>query len=373
MYVTRGLLAALNSEAELALVLGHELGHINARHSVKKLSQVILVQIGLAIGSALSETLAKISGVAGIGLQLLFLKYSRDDERQADQLGIIYARQAGYNPERMINFFTTLQKLGDLSGGHQLPGFLSTHPLTSERIQKARFMLQPEDKQLKTDQTTYLRQLENLIFGEDPGYGFVEGQTFYHPQLGFKVSLPSEWKVVKQPTQVSFTSPDKQAGVIIQGEESNASLEAYAHQKAAQFEQGRIISQGSETINGKVSFYQKIRLTQAENSIIIIHQNFRRQDRYIFTISAVAEEEIFSAYEHNFRQIITSFQKLTDKRYLHRQPLRLTIIKANGQASLRQIFKETNIPEELWEKLAIMNELSLEERPPQNRLIKIVK
>jgi len=212
IYVTRGLLAALNSEAELALVLGHELGHINARHSVKKLSQVMIVQIGLAVAGALSETMAKISGLAGIGLQLLFLKYSRDDERQADELGILYARQSGYNPEKMISFFTTLEKLGDLSGGHQLPGFLSTHPLTSERIQ----------------------QLDKLIFGEDPRYGFVEGNTFYHPHFRLQISFPAQWKTVKQPKQVSFTAPDQQAGFIIQGEESTANLEAYAQQKAAQ-------------------------------------------------------------------------------------------------------------------------------------------
>ena len=373
IYVTRGLLAALNSEAELALVLGHELGHINARHSVKKLSQVMIVQIGLAVAGALSETMAKISGLAGIGLQLLFLKYSRDDERQADELGILYARQSGYNPEKMISFFTTLEKLGDLSGGHQLPGFLSTHPLTSERIQRAKSLLHPEDSKLKIGYSSYLQQLDKLIFGEDPRYGFVEGNTFYHPHFRLQISFPAQWKIVKQPKQVSFTAPDQQAGFIIQGEESTANLEAYAQQKAAQLEQGIVISQGTENLNGVISFQQTIKLTTSENSTIILRQNFVRQDRFIFTLSAVAEEDKYPGYQDAFQFITFSFRRLTDSRYLNRQPRRLVLIKANGHSSLRQIFQKANTPQELWEKLAIMNAITLDEKPPRGRLIKLVK
>jgi predicted Zn-dependent protease len=135
VYVTRGILAMMNSEAELAAVLGHELGHINARHSVRRMSKLLLVQLGLSVGGALSETFAKISGVASLGIQLLFLKYSRDDEREADRLGVEYSRNAGFNPGEMVGFFASLQKLGDLSKGASLPGFLSTHPLNRERIQ----------------------------------------------------------------------------------------------------------------------------------------------------------------------------------------------------------------------------------------------
>ena len=102
IYVTRGILAMMNSEAELAVVLGHELGHVNARHSARRLSNMILVQVGLAVGGALSETFAKISGAASVGIQLLFLKYSRGDERQADRLGVEYARKGSYNPGKMI-------------------------------------------------------------------------------------------------------------------------------------------------------------------------------------------------------------------------------------------------------------------------------
>jgi predicted Zn-dependent protease len=88
IYVTRGILALMNSEAELAAVLGHEMGHVAARHSLKRLSGTILLSVGLMLGSALNKDIAKVAGLAGIGMQLLFLKFSRSDEYQADSLGI---------------------------------------------------------------------------------------------------------------------------------------------------------------------------------------------------------------------------------------------------------------------------------------------
>src|SRR5512137_1763548 len=98
VYVTRGILALMSSEAELAAVLGHEIGHVNARHSMSQMSKQQMAQLGLAVGSVVSKEFAKYAGLAGTGLQVLFLKYSRDNENQADGLGVDYARAAGYDP-----------------------------------------------------------------------------------------------------------------------------------------------------------------------------------------------------------------------------------------------------------------------------------
>ncbi|MCD6194045.1 MAG: M48 family metalloprotease [Candidatus Aminicenantes bacterium] len=373
IYVTRGLLAALNSEGELALVLGHELGHVNARHSVKKLSRLLLVQIGLALGSALSETVAKISGLASVGIQLLFLKYSRDDEREADRLAVLYSRRAGYNPASLINFFATLQKLGDLSGGHQLPGFLSTHPLTSERIRNTRSLLQSEDSRLKVARITYLRRLNQLIFDQDPRQGFVEGQTFYHPRLGFQLNFPRGWKSTNQPSRLTLISSDKKAVLLVEGEPSNEPLGDYAEKKAAQWERGEILSRGQETINHFQAFQQTIRIPQEESGAIILKQSFLRQKKYIFTISTAAEEDDYFGYENEFNSIKSSFRPLTNPRYLHPQPYRLYLVKANGRDTLQEIFKKEKTPQKFWKKLAIMNGRRLEDKPPANSLVKIAR
>ncbi len=213
IYLTRGILALMSSEAEMAVVLGHELGHVNARHSVRKMSQLILVQVGLAVGSALSDTFAKISGVAGIGVQLLFLKFSRDDEREADRLGVAYSRKAGYDPSRMVDFFTSLQKMGDLSGkGSSLPGFLSTHPLTSERIRNVGGLLLASDPKLLRRDAAYGRRIDGLVYGDDPRQGFVEGRGFFHPGLRFQCSFPEGWKVQNTPARVTVGLSERRRG-----------------------------------------------------------------------------------------------------------------------------------------------------------------
>lgn len=104
IYVTRGILALMNSEAELAAVLGHEMGHVAARHSMAQMSGQMLAQIGLVVGSIVSKDIRKFAGLASIATQLLFLKFSRSDEYQADALGIRYARAAQYSPGEMLRF-----------------------------------------------------------------------------------------------------------------------------------------------------------------------------------------------------------------------------------------------------------------------------
>lgn len=129
IYVTRGLLSLLNSEAELAAVLGHELGHVNARHSARQMTRSILVTLGILIAGELSEDIRKITPISMIAAQLLFLKYSRSDEYQADALGLEYASKGGYSPREMVRFFNALQRLTVEAGGPHLP-ISSRHTLS---------------------------------------------------------------------------------------------------------------------------------------------------------------------------------------------------------------------------------------------------
>ncbi|MGB9006147.1 MAG: M48 family metalloprotease [Candidatus Aminicenantales bacterium] len=373
IYVTRGVLAMMNSEAELAAVLGHELGHVNARHSVRKMSQLILIQVGLAIGSALNDTFAELAGIASIGIQLLYLKFSRDDERQADALGVEYARKASYNPGPIIGFFGSLQKLGDLQGGHSLPGFLSTHPLEAERIKNVTKILLPTDSSLAFKRDEYLGQVNNIVYGDDPRQGYVESNAFYHPTMHFTFAVPADWKLDNTPSQVTIISPDKQGAFILEAEQSQDSLKDYASKKAQAIENRQFLNEQSLVINGLSSYHQLYDIPQKDADTLRLRLSFVRKGGMIYSFTALSGAASFSTYDPSFQNMVRSFRDLNDPRYLNRQPVRLRLVKPNGLQNLQAIFQSGNIKKNLWPKLAVLNEMELAEVPPPSRPVKLIR
>lgn len=373
VYVTRGILAMMNSEAELAVVLGHEMGHVNARHSMSRLSSQTMIGLGLAAGSALSKTFADLAGLASAGMQLLFLKYSRDDEREADQLGVVYSRKGGYNPAKMIDFFASLEDLGDLSGGNTLPGFLSTHPLTSERIENTRDMIQESDDQLKVDQGGYFDRIDNMVFGPDPRQGFIEGDTFYHPDLRFLFSFPGEWKVQNDPSKVLVVSPDENAAVILQADKSEENPREYAQSQLSQAEGINVIEDRSLRIHDLEAYQVLLDYSQADQEDLRILLTYIRYNSLIYTFSALSTVNDYPTYDRRFQNLAGSFQRLNDPKYLNRQPRRIKFVKADGRRSLKGIFQNAGMEDALWPKMAIMNGLEIDQTPPSGQRIKIVK
>jgi predicted Zn-dependent protease len=373
IYVTRGLLAMMNSEAELAAVVGHELGHVNARHSMRKMSQLMLVQVGLVVGSAISETVKDLSGLASVGIQLLFLKFSRDDERQADQLGVEYARAGRYNPAKMVNFFQTLKDMGDLSGGQSLPGFLSTHPMYKERIENTQEMLFPEDAGLQVKQVPYLRRIQNLIFGPDPRQGYVENGVFYHPEMRFSFSFPKDWTIQNTPAQVTMVSKDENAAVILQAEESSTALQEFAENKASSLKGSELLDQSSQSINGLSSLQRVYRINQEEQEDLNARMTFIRKNPYIYTFTAVSSSGNFNQYDYQFGTIAGSFQKLNDPKYINRAPKRIKLVEANGRESLENIFRNAGMDKEIWPQFAVINGMESGQTPKKGQLIKILR
>ncbi len=373
IYVTRGLLAMMNSEAELAAVIGHELGHVNARHSMRKMSQLMLVQVGLAVGSAISETVQDLSGLTSVGIQLLFLKFSRDDERQADQLGVEYSRAGQYNPAKMADFFLTLQAMGDLSGGQSLPGFLSTHPMYDERIENTRGMVLAADSGLQIKQVPYLRRIQNLIFGPDPRQGYVENGVFYHPQMRFSFSYPEDWTIQNTPAQVTLVSKDENAAVILQAEKSSTGLREYAENKSASLKGSELLNQRNININGLSSLQQVYRITQEEQEDLNARMTFIRKKPYIYTFTALSASGKFSQYDYQFGTIAGSFQTLTDPKYINRSPRRIKLIEANGRDNLDTIFRQAGMNQEIWPQFTILNGMQAGQTPEKGRMIKVLR
>src|SRR5256885_14276591 len=193
IYITRGILAYLNSEAQLAGVLGHEIGHVTARHTAPQITRSQIAGVGLLAGTVFVGALRPYSGLAQEGLGLLFLKYSRDNETQADELGVGYATKADYDPRVIPETYSMLKRVGERQGS-QLPGFLSTHPDPGDReirtSQLAQAAVAGGRRDLKIEAARYRSRIEGLVFGDDPRAGYFVGNRFYHPDFGIQMIFP---------------------------------------------------------------------------------------------------------------------------------------------------------------------------------------
>jgi predicted Zn-dependent protease len=215
VYITRGLLALAGSEAELAGVLAHEIGHVTARHSAERYSRAVVAQIGSGIFGALIGERA-VANLLNVGAGLYLQSYSRDQEFEADTLGVRYLTRAGYDPAAMAGFLHKLRAHSllerDLSNSGGNPdefNLMATHPRTIDRVERAReAAAEVAEANPRIGRDDYLARLDGMLYGEDPGQGLSRGQTFAHPGLGFAFDVPARFRIVNQPAQVAALGPD---------------------------------------------------------------------------------------------------------------------------------------------------------------------
>jgi predicted Zn-dependent protease len=220
VYVSRGLLALANNEAELAGVMAHEIGHVTARHSAERYSQGVVTSLGAAlISSAIGNDYA--SQALSVGSDLYIKSYSRGQEHQADELGVRYLSRAGYDPSAMASFLDAMGRNDDLEsrltgrGGQSEVNYFSTHPRTADRVAQASALASsyPHNPNARVEAASYLNAIDGIIYGDSPNQGFVRGQDFYHPAMGFTFRLPSGFNIDNQPEQVVAVSP--QTGAVV--------------------------------------------------------------------------------------------------------------------------------------------------------------
>ena len=219
VYFTRGIMGHFNNEAEFAGVLGHEIGHIAAKHSAKQYSQQMITQVLFIGGLLVSKDFRNFADVAQQGIGLLFLKFSRDHETESDKLGVEYSSKVGYDAHQMAGFFKTLKRLSGEDGN--VPTFLSTHPDPGDRYVNVNQLATEAQKTmdpstLKVNRNNYLRMIDGIIYGEDPKQGYVENNVFYHPELKFQFNVPATWKTLNSPSQLQMAPADGKALMVME-------------------------------------------------------------------------------------------------------------------------------------------------------------
>ncbi len=345
VFVTRGILTHMNSEAELASVLGHEIGHITARHSVEQLSKAQLAQLGLGVGSILSPDLAQLGQVAGAGLQLLFLKFGRDAERQADELGFKYMTAQRYDPREMAHVFTTLERSSAQQGqGGRVPEWLSTHPDPGGRAKKASERAAAlKDPGTKTDRDEYLARLQGMTFGEDPRQGFFQGDAFLHPDLAFRMDFPAGWQKANTPGAVVAISSKKDAAIQLSAAGKLSPEEAAKKFFAQQGVKPASLAGGGSPPAGARYFE-----AQTEQGPLGGLVAFLPHGGGTFMLVGYTGAQNLAAYDPAFRASLASFGPLTDPAALGVQPARIELVKVPRDMSIAEFaaqFPSTAPPE----------------------------
>ena len=381
VYFTRGIMAHFNNEAEFAGVLGHEIGHITARHSAKQYSNAMLAQIGLVAGMIFSPEFAQFGDVASQGVQLLFLKFGRDAESQSDKLGVEYSTRIGYDAQEMAGFFQTLDRLSQNSGGEQVPTFLSTHPAPADREKKVTKLAADARKklnanELKVSRDNYLRMIDGIVYGEDPKQGFVESNVFYHPVLKFRFDIPSGWAVQNTPQAVQMAPQDGKALMMMTLAQGN-SLDNAA-QTFIQNYKLNVVESNRQNINGlpaiiAVADQQAEEQAQQQQPGLRVLVAFIQHGSNIYALLGATTPNDFRAYANTFQNSIGSFAELRDASKLNRQAERVRVKEVTSSGTLAQAFQKLNVKERRMEELAILNGMELTERVERGTLIKVVE
>lgn len=380
VYFTRGIMAHFNNEAQLAGVLGHEIGHVTARHGVSQQTKQMGGQLVLIGAMIASPKLAQMGEQLSQGLQLLFLKFSRDDESQSDELGVQYSSKIGFDAHHMASFFLTLNRLsaGD-DGSQRIPTFLSTHPDPVDRNKKVEAMAAAYQAKnpgnFLVNRDGYLRLINGIIYGEDPNQGYVDNNVFYHPQLKFQFPIPTSWKYQNSPAQFQMASPDQKAIMIL-----SVAAEKTLNEATANFvknNQLKTVSQQNSNINGLSAIIQvNDQTSQAQQGqaaqTIRIATAFIEYNGLIYTLHGMSDIKDFAANENTFGSVMKNFKVLTDASKLNVKPERIQIQTTYSEATLAEILRGYGIPEKRLKELAILNGMELTDRVPRGTLIKTV-
>lgn len=378
VYVTRGLVAHLNNEAQLAVVQGHEIAHVAARHASQRGLTQTIGQVVAVGGAILGQEFLGLSGENLLALssqaaELLFLSYSRDAERESDQLGVEYAAKTGYAAAEGAEFFRSLKRISENSE-QSLPTLLSTHPDPGEREEtipeKAEQWKEEGYEQTIYDQEEYMSHVDGIIYGNNPRNGFTEDDTFYHPDLEFLFPVPENWQVVNQAQQVAIVSPEQNAVMIFQID-SEATSPQQAVQNFLTSNELQAESQQSTESSGRWAAYEATTTAQGEQQDLGVHVYAVEYGGNIYRFINYSAANQFSDFEPYFNETTSGFDALRDQQILNIEPVRLNVTQTSRRARFSELLPGSLPMEITAEEVAILNQVQLDDMIEAGTYIKI--
>jgi predicted Zn-dependent protease len=335
VYLARGIMAHFNSEAEMASVLGHEIGHITARHSVEQISRAQLMQIGLVASIVLVPELRPFGDALSGGLGMLFMKFGRDDESQSDELGFRYMTRLGYDPQGAVDMFEILERQRDASGG-AVPEWQSTHPDPGNRVIAAEQRMassQIEGGVVRRDE--YVERIDGMMFGQDPAQGFFVEGRFVHPELRLQFRFPEAWDTQNAPTAVLAQSPEQDAVMQLTLGEGSTPEEA----ANTFFDQQGIERLGarSRTVNGLRAVQGTFRVA-TEQGTLDGQVLFVKHGDLVYRFMGYTPTSRMGKYAVTFERSLESFAPMNEERWINLAPKRLEIVRVPNEMTAERFF-----------------------------------
>ena len=378
IYVTRGIMSLAGSEAEIAAVMAHEAGHVTARHSAERYSRGMATNLGVSILSAAIDSTG-VSQALAVGGDLYLKSYSRDQESQADTLGIRYLGRAGYDTGAMTDFLVQLQadsalenKIEGKGGGEQINTFFSTHPATAERVNKTRVEARANDGAVGRD--AYLKVIDGMIYGDSAAQGFIRGQQFVHPKLGFMFSVPEDYRLYNSPAQVVAKGKGSSSGVMIvfdmAGNPERVSPMRFLRDiwlKGQTLERAEDIMIGgmkaaTASIDGNVNG-KAVKL-----QLIAIRWSDDQMARFQVILPARPTRTQLDALKSS----TYSFRRMSDADYKAYGPYKVRIVTAKANDSVADIARNMAVDDYKEERFRVLNGLGSRDDVKAGQLYKIV-
>ena len=383
IYVTRGLLALAENEAEMAGVLAHEIGHVTARHTAQRYSTAMATNIGLTGLSILGSVFGVPSGLGQIvssGAQMALQQYSQGQELEADMLGVRYMSRAGYDPNAMTSFFKKLKAHSELEAHQQgkdgvTHNIMSTHPRTEDRIQQAMNLASAKTvTHPLVRRDVFLHHIDGIVFGDDPAQGVRRGREFLHPELKVGFTVPPRFVLFNSPKQVVALGPEKSRIIF----DMVNPKEAPKIRDLARYLDGvwgRSLNVGAVErldINGMQAATGTARVSGADGEREVRLVVARAGLEHIYRLAFITTPSEARALNVELRRTTYSLRRLSDAEARAIRPLRLklyTVRSGDTVALLAQRFPFERFQRE-W--FRVLNDLSLGEALVPGTQVKLV-
>jgi predicted Zn-dependent protease len=356
IYVTRGILAQFDSEAELAGVLGHEVGHVTARHGASQMSRQQLQQASVGLGMVMSERFRHYGGLAVGVLQVMNMSYSRGDESESDRLGLRYITDVGYHADAMIGVFQMLAAAGGGVPEGRLPEWQSTHPYLENREADMRATIAETGASPAglSNRDVYLDMIDGLAYGENPRNGYFEDQRFLHPDLAFELTFPDGWQTENQRSAVAAIAPGQNAAVMLGVVDDGVSPEA----ELRDFLRGDGVTGGTATTSasGGIAIVRAPFTDLSQDRTLEGEVAFIRYGDFTYRMLGYSTPDQWGTHARSVRNAISSFTRVVDRSLLEVQPLQLSITTVSEAMSLNTFIRSNPQPISV-EELARLNRL----------------